>query len=52
MGEHSVILAGIDEEIEIKHTALSKRIFANGALKAADFLVNKSQGLYTMKDVI
>lgn len=52
VGEHSVILAGIDEEIEIKHTALSKRIFANGALKAADFLVNKSQGLYTMKDVI
>lgn len=52
VGEHSVILAGIDEEIEIKHTALSKRIFANGALKAADFLVHKSQGLYTMKDVI
>lgn len=52
VGEHSVIFAGIDEVVEIKHTALSKRIFANGAMKAADFIVGKTKGLYSMKDVI
>lgn len=52
VGEHSVIFAGEDEVVEIKHTASSKRIFANGALKAAEFIVTKTKGLYTMEDVI
>lgn len=52
VGEHSVIFAGMDEMVEIKHTALSKGIFANGALKAADFIVKKTKGLYSMKEVI
>lgn len=52
VGEHSVIFAGIDEVIEIKHTAFSKRIFANGAFKAADFIVKKTKGLYRMEEVI
>lgn len=52
VGEHSVIFAGMDELVEIKHTALSKGIFANGALKAADFIVKKTKGLYSMKEVI
>ncbi|WAM30907.1 4-hydroxy-tetrahydrodipicolinate reductase [Caldicellulosiruptor naganoensis] len=52
VGEHSVIFAGPDEIIEIKHTALSKEIFANGAIKAAMFLVGKSAGIYNMKDLI
>lgn len=47
-GEHSIIFSGIDEIIEIKHTALSKKIFAIGAIKAARFLVNQETGLYTM----
>ncbi len=52
VGEHSVIFAGLDELVEIKHIASSKKIFANGALKAADFIINKDKGLFTMKDVI
>ena len=36
-GEHTVIYAGNDEIIELKHTALSKKIFAAGALRAAAF---------------
>lgn len=48
VGEHTVIFAGEDELIEIKHTALSRRIFANGSLKAAEFLQGKPAGLYDM----
>ncbi|MCM1991696.1 4-hydroxy-tetrahydrodipicolinate reductase [Oceanirhabdus seepicola] len=51
-GEHNVIFAGLDEIIEIKHTALSKKIFALGAVKAAKYIVDKDNGLYTMEDLI
>ncbi|MCK4257668.1 MAG: 4-hydroxy-tetrahydrodipicolinate reductase [Halanaerobiales bacterium] len=51
-GEHTVIFAGTDEIIEIKHSALSKSIFALGALKAAKFISMKDHGFYTMDDLI
>lgn len=51
VGEHSVLFCGNDEIIEIKHTALSKKIFAEGAIKAAQFLAGQKPGLYTMKDI-
>lgn len=51
-GEHTVIFAGPDEVIEIKHTVYSKNVFALGAVKAAKFLVNQKPGLYSMKDMI
>ncbi len=52
VGEHSIIFAGDEEVLEIKHHAASKRIFAVGALKAAEFVINKEIGLYDMKDVL
>ena len=52
VGEHEVIYAGTDEIIEIKHTALSRAVFANGALKAALFLKGQTPALYTMSDVV
>lgn len=52
VGEHSVIFAGNDEIIEIKHSAASKEIFAVGALRAAKFLVGKSPALYSMSDLL
>ncbi|MDH6368081.1 MULTISPECIES: 4-hydroxy-tetrahydrodipicolinate reductase [unclassified Breznakia] len=52
VGEHSVIYAGEDEVLEIKHEAHSKHVFANGAIKAAEFLVGKPAGLYDMHDVL
>lgn len=52
VGEHDVIFAGRDEIIEINHKAMSKEIFAVGAVKAAKFLAGKPAGLYSMKDVI
>lgn len=50
-GEHTVIYAGNDEIIEFKHTALSKNIFALGAIKAALFIHDKKAGLFSMKDI-
>lgn len=52
VGEHEVIFAGIDEVIEIKHTAYSKSVFAKGAVEAAKYLAGKPAGLYDMADVI
>lgn len=51
-GEHSVIFAGNDEIIEIKHTASSKKIFASGAITAARFVTAAEPGLYNMEDVL
>lgn len=52
VGEHMVLLAGPDEIIEIQHKAMSRDIFASGALKAAGFLYGKPTGMYSMKDII
>lgn len=52
VGEHSVIFAGNDEIVEIKHTAFSKKVFATGAVNAAIWLKDKPQGLYSMKDIV
>ena len=52
VGEHEIIFAGQDEVIEIKHTAYSKALFANGAVEAAKFLAGKPAGRYDMRDVI
>jgi 4-hydroxy-tetrahydrodipicolinate reductase len=52
VGDHSVIFAGNDEIIEINHTAMSKEIFAVGALKAAMFISSKQPGMYSMTNLI
>ena len=51
-GEHTVYFLGTDEEIIITHRAGSKRVFAEGAVKAAAFILCQIPGFYTMKDVI
>lgn len=52
VGEHSVIFAGNDEVIELKHSAASKEVFAVGAIKAALFIADKQKGMYDMDDLI
>lgn len=52
VGEHDVIFAGHDEIITLSHTALSKEIFATGAINAALFLIGKEAGLYNMSDML
>ena len=52
VGEHEVIFAGANEVVSISHSAASREIFANGALRAAIYLAGKSAGLYSMTDLI
>ena len=52
VGEHEVIYAGIDEVIEIKHTAYSRAVFAKGAVDSAKYLASKETGMYNMADVL
>lgn len=51
-GEHTVLFAGDDEIIEIKHTAMSRDIFGTGALRAARFIYGKHPGVYDMNDLV
>lgn len=52
VGEHTVKFFSQYETFEIKHTSYSRNVFADGALKAAEFLVNKPNGFYNMNDLI
>lgn len=52
VGEHEVLFCGRNETVTISHTALSRNIFAEGAFRAAAFLINAKPGLYSMKDVL
>ncbi|MDP4144320.1 MAG: 4-hydroxy-tetrahydrodipicolinate reductase [Bacillota bacterium] len=52
VGEHEIIFAGQGETIEIKHTAISREVFAVGALKASAYMVGKQPGLYNMDHVL
>ncbi|MDJ0762919.1 MAG: 4-hydroxy-tetrahydrodipicolinate reductase [Myxococcota bacterium] len=51
-GDHTVILAGAHDRIEITHRAGSRTLFAAGALRAAVFLADRSPGRYKMTDVL
>ena len=51
-GDHSVILAGAQERITLSHHAQDRSIFAQGAIKAAAWLVGKPPRRYTMQDVL
>jgi 4-hydroxy-tetrahydrodipicolinate reductase len=52
VGEHTVILAGDSERIELTHRAESRNIFANGAVRAALWAAGQRPGFYTMADVL
>lgn len=52
VGEHSVIFAGNSEIIEITHSALSRDVFAVGALLACKFMKGKASGSYSMDDLL
>lgn len=52
IGEHSVWFADIGERVEIAHKASSRMTFANGAVRAAKWVVGKNNGLFDMTDVL
>lgn len=51
VGEHDILFLGEDEIIEINHRALSKQVFSQGALRAAQFIYGKPAALYSMQDI-
>lgn len=51
-GEHTVLFAGDDEILEITHRAGSNKIFASGAILAAQFAARQAPGLYDMNEVL
>lgn len=51
-GEHDVLFLGREERLILAHRAESRAIFARGALAGARFLVGRTAGLYSMRDVI
>jgi 4-hydroxy-tetrahydrodipicolinate reductase len=52
VGDHTVLFADIGERIELTHKASSRMTFANGAVKAAHWVVKQPPGLYSMMDVL
>ncbi len=52
VGEHDVIFAGNFETVTLSHQATDRSVFAEGAVKAAKYIVNKNVGLFDMADVI
>src|SRR5215210_3577857 len=52
VGEHRLIFYSEGEEVEVVHRALSRRTFADGALRAARFVASAESGLYSMQDVL
>ncbi len=52
MGEHMALFALAGEQLEIKHQANDRSIFALGAIKAAKWIMDKPPGLYDMQDVL
>jgi 4-hydroxy-tetrahydrodipicolinate reductase len=52
VGEHTVYFIGMGERIELTHRAMSRDMFARGAVRAAGWLAGKTPGLYDMQKVL
>ena len=52
VGEHTVMFADVGERVEITHKASSRMTFANGAIRAAKWIMQKEKGLFDMQDVL
>jgi 4-hydroxy-tetrahydrodipicolinate reductase len=52
IGNHGIVFDGEFENLEIRHDAKSRDVFAAGALEAAKFVAGKTPGLYSMTDVL
>ncbi|MFO7831181.1 MAG: 4-hydroxy-tetrahydrodipicolinate reductase [Desulfuromonadaceae bacterium] len=52
VGEHTVYFIGMGERIEISHRAMSRDMFARGAVRACQWLQGKEPGMYDMQDVL
>jgi 4-hydroxy-tetrahydrodipicolinate reductase len=52
VGDHTVVLAGPGETVELRHVAQDRGAFAHGVLRAARFVADAPPGFYTLDDVV
>ncbi|MBT5108240.1 MAG: 4-hydroxy-tetrahydrodipicolinate reductase, partial [Rhodospirillaceae bacterium] len=52
VGDHTVVFAGEGERVELTHKAGSRKVFAAGAVRAAQWTKGRAAGLYSMKSVL
>lgn len=52
VGTHEIVIGKGFETVYLKHEALSRNVFAKGAIEAARFIVNQSNGIYGMEDLL
>jgi 4-hydroxy-tetrahydrodipicolinate reductase len=52
VGDHTVLLAGAGEWLELRHVAQDRAAFAHGAVSAARFVAAAAPGLYTLDDLL
>ena len=52
IGEHRVLFGGMGENFEVFHRAQSRQTFARGSIRAAQWILNQSKGIYDMQDVL
>ncbi|MFM7103072.1 MAG: 4-hydroxy-tetrahydrodipicolinate reductase, partial [Verrucomicrobiota bacterium] len=52
VGDHTVLFAANGERVELTHKASSRETFANGALRAAQWVIGRPPGIYDMQDVL
>ncbi len=52
VGEHEVIVNTGTQQISLKHEAFDRKVFAEGAVSAAEFISDKTAGLYSMSDLV
>ena len=52
IGDHEVTLSSEREIVSLRHTALDRAVFAQGAIKAAEWAMDQTPGLYDMTDVL
>ena len=51
VGEHTVYLCGDGERIELTHRATDRKIFAQGAISAINWIAGKTPGIYSLSDL-
>jgi 4-hydroxy-tetrahydrodipicolinate reductase len=52
VGDHTVIFAALGERVELTHKASDRAVFAQGAIRAAQWVINRPPGIYDMQDVL
>jgi 4-hydroxy-tetrahydrodipicolinate reductase len=52
VGEHTLLFAGASEHVSLTHRSFDRRVYATGAVQAAQWVAARAPGLYSMRDVM